>query len=49
MSKVVVYAAGGAAINVTKTLYQPQADALKDDGIALVQVVFLDTSRSTLS
>ncbi len=46
MAKVVVYAAGGAAVNICKELYRPGDDALKDAGFAELQVVFVDTSRS---
>lgn len=48
MTKVVVYAAGGAAINMTKSLYRPQVDDSQDEGFAQLQVVFLDTSKSNL-
>lgn len=46
MAKVVVYAAGGAAVNICKELYRPHDDVLKDEGFAELQVVFIDTSRS---
>lgn len=46
MAKVVVYAAGGAAVNICKELYRPSDDTLKDAGFAELQIVFVDTSRS---
>jgi len=43
-----LYACGGAAINIAKGLYQPDANGPKDPGFARVQTTFIDTSVSNL-
>jgi hypothetical protein len=47
MSKMRVYAAGGAAINIVSKIYRP-AGMVHEDGFADMEIAFIDTSVSNM-
>lgn len=45
---LVLYCAGGSAINIAKTFHQPSSGGQAEPGFASIQTVYIDTSRSNI-